>query len=137
MSNRRQLTSEEQEQLRELTKGMKDGAGRAVSFDEMLNRWQSLVRRIERGYDDSIYDYTNALSVRDRLAGLVDDAPASLGGKLKDSMDGIDARFSGATEDAARPLTDVPIGDRWWWSRVPVLRVGELGEDLDNLGYLA
>ena len=40
----------------------------------LLRGWADLVTRVERGYDDSIYEYTNDLSVRDRLERLVQGA---------------------------------------------------------------
>jgi hypothetical protein len=90
----------------------------------LLRDWSALVTAVERGYDDSIYEYTNDLSVRDRLAGIEGPELAEL-----------DRRFEAATEPAARPLGERAVG--WgWWRRVPRRRTGELADDLASLGYL-
>jgi hypothetical protein len=46
---------------------MSDTAGRGQTVRQLLRRWASFVRQVETGYDDTIYDYTNDLSVRDLL----------------------------------------------------------------------
>jgi hypothetical protein len=50
------------------------------------------------------------------------------------ALAGDDGRYEAATEDSARPLGagDLP----WWRRRMPRLRIGELAEDLESLGYL-
>ncbi len=40
-------------------------AGYPMSLQQLLQRWQHFVVRVEQGYADSIYEYTNELSVRD------------------------------------------------------------------------
>ena len=48
------------------------------SLDALLREWRAFVTQVERGYDDSIYEYTNDLSVRDRLERLLAGAGPSL-----------------------------------------------------------
>ena len=85
--------------------------------------------RVERGYDDSIYEYTNDLFVRKRLDEVVAGASPGLRAQLERAVAEDDRRFIAATEEAARPL-----GKSRWAHRVPTRRVGELPEDLDALG---
>ena len=104
-------------------------------MNDMLSRLQTFVSAVERGYDDSIYEYTNDLSVRDRLEAILGDAPSGLRSKLKDAVSPTDRRFMKATEEAATPLAQgEDLGS--WWHRVPRRRVGELDEDLQTLGHL-
>ena len=89
---------------------------------------EHFVTAVERGYDDSIYEYTNDLSVRDRLERVVAGASPGLRAQLEQALAADDGRFEAATEEAERPL-----GARyttWWWRRVPRRRVGELADDL-------
>jgi hypothetical protein len=101
------------------------------SFGALLRRWSDLVTAVERGYGDSIYEYTNDLSVRGRLDAIAAGAGAGLRAKLDGALAEDDRRFTAATEEAARSLGKSP-----WARRVPRRRVGELAEDLEALGYL-
>jgi hypothetical protein len=99
--------------------------------DDSLHAWAAFVTQVERGYDDSIYEYTNDLTVRDRLERVVQGASPGLQAKLHARLADDDARFEQATEDSARPLAADRPG--WWWRRVPRRRSGELAEDLESL----
>ena len=134
MSARLDLTPEEREELARLLAELAARTGREDSLDAMLGRWSSFVTTVERGYDDSIYEYTNDLSVRDRLERLAAGAGPGLRAKLEGAVAEDDRRFEAATEEAARALGVFADGAPAWWRRVPRRRVGELAEDLDALG---
>ena len=123
MSARLELSPEERDELARLLGDDSLGA--------LLRGWSDLVTQVERGYDDSIYEYTNDLSVRDRLDRVIAGASPGLRSRLERVVAGDDRRFTAATEEAARPL-----GRSRWAHRVPTLRTGELAEDLAALGYL-
>jgi hypothetical protein len=128
MSMRLDLASEERTELEELLRG--------ASLNQLLGQWAEFVRAVERGYDDSIYEYTNDLSVRDQLEKLISASSSTLAAKLTDEFAPIDERFVNATEPARRPLSaahgDLPN----WWRRVPKRREGELAEDLKAMGHV-
>ena len=113
------LDPEQREELTRLLAGDTLGA--------LLNDWNRLVTAVERGYEDSIYEYENDLSVRDRLERLVTGAGPGLRAQLEGALAADDRRFTAATEEAARPLR---TRGEWWWRRVPVRLVGELADDL-------
>lgn len=136
MSARLDLSPDEQQELARLLAAFAEPSGRDDSLNAMLGRWGGLVTRIERGYDDSIYEYTNDLSVRDRLERVVQGAGPGLRVKLEGGLAEADRRFAAATEDSARPLGELGAASPAWWRRVPRRRVGELAEDLESLGYL-
>jgi hypothetical protein len=132
MSARLDLSQEERTELARLLAELGE-----QSLGSMFRRWSDFVVAAERGYDDSIYEYTNDLSVRDRLEDVVRGAGPGLRAKLDGRLAETDRRFEAATEESARPLGE--FGDTrppWWWRRVPRRRVGELAEDLESLGYL-
>jgi hypothetical protein len=137
MSARLNLTREEREQLARLLAEPAARTGREDSLDAMLGRWSAFVTTIERGYEDSIYEYTNDLSVRDRLERVVAGAGPALRAKLQGALAEDDRRFAAATQQANRPLGEFADEAPSWWRRVPRRRVGELAEDIDALGYRA
>jgi hypothetical protein len=102
------------------------------SLGALLVDWRRFVSEVERGYEDSIYDYENDLSVRDRLERLVGAASPGLRTQVEGALAEPDRRFTAATKEAARPLG--VTFTTWWWRRVPVRLVGELAEDLRSLG---
>ena len=136
MSARLDLTSQERGELARLLAELAERTGREDSLDAMRGRWSAFVSAVERGYEDSIYEYTNDLSVRDRLESVAGAAGAALRAKLHDALADDDRRFEAATEEAARPLGELADDAPSWWRRMPRRRVGELAEDLDSLGYL-
>ena len=104
------------------------------SLGSLLHKWGRFVTAVERGYDDSIYEYTNDLSVRDRLDGVAAGAGPALRTKLHGALAEDDRRFAAATQEADRALGEFAERAPSWWRRVPRRRVGELAEDLDALG---
>jgi len=129
MSARLDLTQEEREELGRVLAGLGED-----SLGAMLGRWSAFVTTVERGYEDSIYEYTNDLSVRDRLEALAAGAGPALRTKLQGALAEDDRRFAAATQEAGRALGEFAEGAPPWWRRVPRRRVGELAEDLEALG---
>jgi hypothetical protein len=134
MSSRLDLNQEEREELARLLAELAARTGREDSLNAMLGRWGTFVTAIERGYDDSIYEYTNDLSVRDRLESVTAGADPALRAKLDDALAEDDRRFAAATEEIDRPLGQFTGEAPSWWRRAPRRRVGELAGDLDALG---
>lgn len=135
MSARLDLTPDERTELAGLLAGLAERSGRADSLGAMLRDWSGFVTQVERGYDDSIYEYTNDLSVRDRLERIVAGAGPGLRAKLAAALAADDRRFDAATEEHTRPLGE--FGETtppWWWRRAPRRRTGELADDLESLG---
>jgi hypothetical protein len=134
MSARLDLNPDERDELARLLVELAERSGREDSLGAMLGRWSHFVTQVERGYDDSIYEYTNDLSVRDRLERVIAGATPSLRAKLEGVLAADDRRFEAATEESARPLGAFgEAGPPWWWRRVPRRRVGELADDLESL----
>lgn len=128
------FTPDEGQEIDRLIRTMQGSGAGPTSLSEMLRGWESLVIAVERGYDDSIYEFTNDLSIRDLLAHLEQLAPAPLATKLEQVLTPLDVRFDAATKIAKRPLAPSSAAS-WWWARVPRLQVGELAADLQDLDY--
>lgn len=128
------LTSEESEQLESLLAEHRGAC--APSLAALCGQWMAFVGAVERGYDDSIYEYTNDLSIRDLLQDLRLASPWSLQAKLDGALAPIDARFASATEPASRPLSTARGELASWWNRVPKRRIGEFADDLESLGHV-
>jgi hypothetical protein len=128
------LPPDEQQELVRLLAELARRTGRDDSLGAMLRGWSDFVTRVQRGYDDSIYEYTNDLSVRDRLEQLVLGAGPGLRAALQGGIEEDDRRFEAVTEESVRPLGEFKDSPPpWWWRRVPRRRAGELGEDLESL----
>ena len=110
------LTPEEQVSLQRLLGGLTRDPGRPASLNDMLSRWRAFVHAVERGYDDSIYEYMNDLLVRDHLEALLTAAPPGLRSKLENAISPIDSRFMKATEQAALSQAGGELVS--WWHRV-------------------
>lgn len=102
------------------------------SPNAVVSQWTSFVQAVEEGYQMTIDDYTNALSVRRSaeearpyLAPLISDA-------LDDRLKPLDDRFRAATFEAGK----LPGSGQahWWETRLPCVLVGELAEDVDRMG---
>ena len=105
------------------------GAVHPFSLNEALRAWRDLVTRVEKGYTDNIYEYTNDLHCRDALATAWPVLSENLRVHRQPELDALDARFEAAT-DPDDQLATSPEPRGWWWQRVPSRRVGELAEDL-------
>jgi hypothetical protein len=99
------------------------------SITQLLGAWEQFVQSVDAGYDWSIYEYTNDLSVRDQIAEVLSVLkPGSLQW-ISDSVAAVDARFRDVTRELDRPLQSG--ADRgWWWRRVPSRPGEELAADL-------
>ena len=114
------LDPEQREELTRLLGG--------ATLGSLLQDWQRFVTAVERGYDDSIYEYTNDLSVRDRLERVVAGASPGLRAQLEQALAADDAA---SRRPPRRPSArSARAYTTWWWRRVPRRRVGELADDL-------
>lgn len=106
-------------------------AGYTLTLPLLLERWEKFVSEVEKGYNESIYEYTNDLSVRDLLQFIVDNSPLIIGNKLTGALQIWDERFSKSTEMSNRSVfPDKGSLQAWWWFRVPVNPGSELRNDL-------
>jgi hypothetical protein len=136
MSPALDLTPEERKELESLLAANRFESAHATSLNELVGQWTEFVGGMERGYEDSIYEYTNDLTVRDRLQRLVAASSPTLQAKLERAIAPVDERFAFATEPAVRPLRANPGDLPSWWRRVPKRRDGEFAEDLKAMGHV-
>jgi hypothetical protein len=113
------------------------GARWPITLDYLYQRWSDFVRQVERGYDASIYDYTNDLSVRDIFEDILRQVGGSTREKLITALQPWDARFDQATTEAARALliSKTATGGPWW-RRIPLKLLAELEADLRSEGLV-
>jgi hypothetical protein len=122
---------EEELVLEPILASMSRKAGHPLTVPFLLERWENFVSEVEEGYDDSIYEYTNDLSVRDLIQVIVDNSPKSFHDKLVGALRIWDERFKKATEGLKRPvLPNREKSQAWWWFRVPIKSGSELKKDL-------
>jgi hypothetical protein len=99
-----------------------------VTVDSVIRAWEYFTVQVARGYPHSIYDYTNELSVRRKIAE-VEAADTALPVHLADRVAASDQRFRDATIELKSPLRAAAPSE-WWWFRRPVRPGEELAQDL-------
>lgn len=103
------------------------------SPNSVVNGWAGFVQTVERGYDESIYEYSNDMSIR-RWA---EEARPFLTPPVAEALDAQlapwDERFTAATVEAKRPPGR---GQYWFEKRLPRLLVGEMARDVEALGLM-
>lgn len=117
--------------LRQTPDGLK-----AHSLDRLMLAWATFVSRVEKGYADSVYEYTNDLTVRDILETVICDTGDHTGEKICEAIREWDQRFELATKPVHAPLRIRDENAYSWWWRVPKVLPVELRTDLENEGFL-
>jgi hypothetical protein len=135
----RPITSDEEAALTRALQEIqrRTGARSTATLEYLVSRWSRFVEEIERGYELSIYDYTNDLCVRDVLDDVIELVPESLRGDIRTELAAWDDRYRLATKPSAAPLLPgEDVVGRARWHRVPRLLDGELKDDLINEGVI-
>src|SRR5437588_383521 len=132
------LTPEDQEPLTATLARMSREAGFPITLNELRHKWLRLVRAIERGYDDSIYEYENDLNARELLYRVQTALSPEGGVTLLRLLGPWDDRFRSATRKVGRPViaTEQDDPDAFWRERVPIRPGRELEADLRSEGLL-
>ena len=107
-----------------------------VNFDQtiegLVQSWRSLIEEIKHGYSMSIYDYTNDVSTRQLLEGLLGRCPIRVQQRLIEILQEPDGEFLQLTElpRLSEQCPNLPglANDRW--ARIPKSPTGELLKDL-------
>ncbi len=112
----------------------------AFTVAERVDGWAALVRSVERGYADSVSEYTNDLYCRNWLHEawiLLDDHLVHL---WTPTIRALDDRYRAATVDDDGHVLGrfhrLPGPDLWWWRRHPRILTGDLGDALRSAGAL-
>lgn len=103
------------------------------SINSAINGWASFVLAVESGYDESVYEYTNDMSIRTWIGEARPFLTAAVVEALDAQLAPWDERFKAATAEARRPPGR---GTHWWEKRLPRTLVGELAEDAKVLGLV-
>lgn len=131
------LTPEEIAHVNLALKAISDRANFTITLGDLLGRWRDFIRSIELGYDDSIYEYANDMSVRDILDDVLNQLPEDINRKLSVAIEELDDRFKAATVEIAQPILSTPKREaRYWWRRIPRKLRQELENDLRANGIL-
>jgi hypothetical protein len=132
------LTLEEQHSINIILEQLSRRARQSIRLDDLLNKWGDFVSKVEQGYDDSIYEYTNDLSIRDLIEEIMGQLPQTIKAKLLPLISKADERYFSSTRQVERPL-----GGNWqkeqtpsWWLRIPINLKEELKRDLRSEGLV-
>ena len=127
-----ELNPEELKIIEPILKSLSTRAKQSLSLPTLINKWNTFVISVERGYSDSIYDYTNELSVRDLLQTLIDASPKEIHKKIKGAVIPLDVRFKSASKQISKCIFDFKSEEgniNWWWYRIPNRMSDELRND--------
>lgn len=127
MSRPDDWSAEEARQFDEALAAMGPIAGRNPSLAALMDKWRALVCEVERGYRLTVYDYTNDLSIRDRLEEVRKAVSPLLAAKLDALIGPLDARLIDATDPVPQPLM---ARSGSWWRRIPRRRDAEFDTGL-------
>lgn len=133
MTEKIELSKEEEWVLEPILTAISRVAQRDFTLSDLLEKWMRFVLSVEHGYNDSIYEYTNDLSVRELLEKVTDASPQSLRNKLLKELKAWDDRLMAVTKPAPQPLMERK-GEKpaWWWFRIPSKPGNELRSDLQT-----
>lgn len=132
-----QLSREEDLVLEPILAAMSQKARHALTVPLLLEIWDNFVSEVDEGYNNSIYEYTNDLSVRDLLQEIIDNSPSHLRDKMIAFVRISDERFRKASKESYRSLLpDKEKSQGWWWFRVPIKLGSELKNDLQMEGLI-
>lgn len=92
----------------------------------LLRRWREVIDTVEQGYEMSIYDYENDLATREELNEVLAQVEKAVASSLKRELLQADDHFIAVTR--------LRRGDESGrvWTRIPLLLVGELREDVEK-----
>lgn len=91
------------------------------SLNMLIQQWLYFVREVQRGYDLSIYEYTNDLTVRDILQDILEKISTDGRVAIISRLQPIDETFRASTMEIQKPLLAIPVpSERWWWYRAPI-----------------
>ena len=128
-------------ELEDIIRGFRDAGKVAehVTLVGLLDSWCGLVEAVERGYEDSVDEYANAVDSRAILDRVGPRASSEARNALLGWLRPWDARYEAATWRAAAPFhgaadsADPHVASRWHW-RIPRRLIGELKSDLRDMG---
>ena len=131
------LSPEERNVLQQILLIQSQRAKHPITLHQLINDWARFVVTVERGYEDSIYEYANDLSTRDLIQAILDKAPSRLRGKLLAWIEPWDRRFFASTKPVDKSVRSSGEGDAApWHARVPIHLGVELEEDFRSEGIL-
>ena len=114
------------------------GANRGnPAFTDFYDRLVRLNQRIEQGYDATIYDYTNDLTLRSLAKKIETMLTPEVKKKFSAFVEEWDLEFKANTHELEYPLLGdlASTKDEWWLYRVPNRLVGDLKEDVVGLKW--
>lgn len=130
-----ELSPEDRNAINVVLRALSERANRSLSLDQLLTTWCSFVEKVEGGYSDSIYEYTNDLASRDVLEELLEQAPGTAKARLVTFIEPWDERFARGTRAITLPIAPgVSKSAPSRWFRVPRILGGELEADLHSQG---
>jgi len=122
--------------LKAVLERLSQRARRPVTLPSLIEGWQRFVDEVTTGYDATIYDYTNSLSLRDHLGEVIAALRPGAAYEIEREISAADERYRAATRASDRPLLPLSPGlQSWWWFRVPIRAGDELRGDLRSEGF--
>lgn len=90
-------------------------------IEQKLTEWSNFIIEIENGYNLTIDDYTNDISLRDKIQIIIDNSHQETKDKIVQRITEWDTRFIKNTNKLNEPLIpNIKRPVQWWWYRIPI-----------------
>lgn len=136
INNKINLSISDQKRLKQFIDQISTSVKLDYSLNSLLNKWRIFVNDVGNGYNNSVYEYTNSLGVRDILEKAINLLSKDGQNEINQNLNPLDTIFKESTDSMEQSISHLKVpGEFWWWYRIPKNPGDELKRDLQSEGF--